>query len=421
MKVFVYLDFLPRRTGSGAHLRFYSNAQALLDLGFEVEFVEVSPKVSPYELPEEFSECRVRHVPVGVDRVGMMGRIAFRLGVPTAGSMRYAFSPHKSMLEVSRELIIRFPNALHFVEGEQLGSAIPFLTTRRVVWSCHDLLSSVHLAIARVASELEGRAMSVPERRGIRFSTNAERRVARASPLILTISEGDRQRLRDWGYTQVETLPMSIPNTDLLEKRRTRSTRDGFLTLLHLGAISHLPSYDSLKFLLAEVFPILHNRVRERLRLKVVGRITPEDPRCRQILDLANCFPGQVEIAGFVEDLDPIFEKCDLQIVASFEESGLRTRIIESFAQGLPVVCTPAAAVGVLGARANRNILVANSAQDFASVLTAILDDPIQLDDVAYEARKTYDATYSRGVVANTLGKYLRHYMNVFSDQTSPV
>jgi glycosyltransferase involved in cell wall biosynthesis len=408
---FVYLDFLPNHTGSGAHLRFYSNAQALLDIGFELEFVEISEEPTKHALPEVFSGCRVRHFPVADDDPGPMGRLAFRLGQPTRASMRYAFPYHRRMLGVAYELMVRHPEALHFIEGEHLASTLPFLPSGRVVWSCHDLLSPVRASIARASSALEGRPLSTPEKREIRFAIKAERRMAQAAPLILTISDADRKTIEKWGCRRVETLPMSVPGAD--ESRAgIRSRRDdGRLSVLHLGATSHLPSYDSLCFLLGEVLPILADSVRDGLHIRIAGRGDKADPRSRRIRELAARFPRQVEMLGFVEDLEPLFLGSDLQVVATTEKTGLRTRIVESFARGLPVAGTTAAAAGLLGIRSGENIMLADSAPEFATMLASLVHQPARLHEIAATARRTYDILYARDAVATTLAKALdRHF-----------
>ncbi len=412
-RVFHYVNFLPHHTGSGAHLRFYSNAQALIDVGLDLEFVEVSAEPSTHAVPEAFAGCRIRHVPAQPDDPGALGRVAFRLGHPSRAAMRYAFPHHRSMTAVARELMTTYPDALHFIEGEHLASTLPFLPTGRAVWSCHDLLSPVKSAIARAASGLERRPLSTPEKREIRFARRAEQRMARAAPLILTISEADRTSLEGWGFEHVETLTMSIPGIETAIAPLRFSSGGSRLSILHLGATGHLPSYDSLCFLLGEVLPILPEKVRQQLHVRIVGRSDQPGPRSRHIRDLAGEFPQQVELLGFIDDLEPLFTDSDIQVVASTERTGLRTRIVESFAHGLPVAGTTASAAGLLGVRPNENILLADSPADFAALLTDLVSRPEKLCEVSAHARRTYDQLYSRNAVADSLARTLQEHLGI--------
>jgi hypothetical protein len=418
---FIYLDFLPSPTGSGAHLRFYSNAQALIDSGFNLEFIVVSADPTSQVLPDAFAGCRVRRVPVRIDHTGLMARIAFRLGRPTRESMRYAFPRHRDMLAVAEELILRHPEALHFIEGEHLASTLPYLPAGKLVWSCHDLPSPVKAGIARVASELERRSPSTPEKRDIRFALKSERLMARSAPLILTISDADRVTLQSWGYDQVETLPMSIPGAEELRPTLCARADRERISLLHLGATSHLPSYDSLKFLIGEVLPMLSAEVRSRLHIRIVGRSDQPDQRSIYIKQLAARYPKQVEMLGFVEDLEQVFADSDLQVVAPTEKTGLRTRIVESFARGLPVAGTTAATAGLIGIRPGENIFIADSPPDFASMLTSLMRQPTCLSDVAANARRTYDEFYGRNIVAESLAGSLRKHLFMDVGATSHI
>ena len=353
------------------------------------------------------------HVVAAPPAKSVTGALMYRAGYPGEAAAAYYFARHST---VHREAMLRerqYPGCLHQFENF-CESPIPFLSGINSIWSCHDLGSEVVALSNRIDQTLASRGASIPERRELRFIHNFERRVAKKSRLIVCITPRDRDTIRsEWGYLQAEHLPMSIPDVPG-SVDRTDWVRSGKLNLLHVGAIAHLPSYRSLEFLLTEVFPRLRKEVLERISLRVAGEILADNSRCQSIVDLCSRYP-QVQLLGKVPDLMAFYSSSDLQVAASTEATGLRTRVIESFALGLPVLSTTAACRGVAGIRPGENILLADTPEAWVQALESILESPDQLSRLARNARKTYDTIHSSGVVATALGSFLARYFSIES------
>jgi len=407
---------VPRKSSSGAYLRFYSNCRAYLDLGFQVEVVQVVTEAdvsaAAPELPVTWS-----HVVAAPPPRSVTGALMYRAGYPGEAAAAYYFARH---VAVRREAMLRerqYPGCLHQFENF-CESPIPFLPGINTIWSCHDVVSEVVALSNRIDQKLASRGASIPERRELRFIRNFERRVARNSRLIVCITPKDRDAIRsEWGYLNAEHLPMSIPEVPTVVDR-TDWVRSERLNLLHVGAIAHLPTYRSLEFLLTEVFPRLRKEVLERISLRVAGEILADNSRCQRILALCTPYP-QVQLLGKVPDLMPFYASSDLQVAASTEATGLRTRVVESFAFGLPVLSTTAACRGVAGIRSGENIVLADTAEAWVQALESILESPTQLSRLARNARMTYDTMHSSTVVATALASFLATYFSIGSPQAS--
>jgi glycosyltransferase involved in cell wall biosynthesis len=201
---------------------------------------------------------------------------------------------------------------------------------------------------------------------------------------------------------------MSVPVEEA--PARIRNWADGgTLRLLHIGKVASLPGFRSLQFLLRDVLPRLDRAVLERIQLHVVGEVAG-DARGAAILELARPFP-QVRFEGFQEDLRSWYASSDLQLVGCTEATGLRTRIVESFAYGLPVLSTSVGAAGVAGLRPDHNILLADDPGEFAAIIGRLLATPDRLATLADAGRSTYAQTYSRSVVASTLRELLDRHL----------
>lgn len=120
-----------------------------------------------------------------------------------------------------------------------------------------------------------------------------------------------------------------------------------------------------------------------------------------------------VSFRGFVEDVTPYYEASDLQIVASTDALGLRTRIIESFAYGLPVISTTVGAEGIGGFVPGKHLLIADAAEDFVRHLTHLMKSPETLSELSANARAFYIEHQSSTAVATRLSELLATYFSI--------
>lgn len=409
-RVCVWLDFVPEGSGSGADLRFYSNLQAFLDLGFLVELVVVSAAVPRRHPRGPMAKLPVRYVRLSADDSGIASRLAYRAGLPVRAGFEYAFPGHAQIVAELQRGIAQDPELLHFIEGEHLTSALPFVKSSRLIWSYHDSPSQVALASARIAAGIERRGLHRAEKRAVRFAARAETRMLRSAPLVLTISDTDRARIAGEHLAPVATLPMSVPDEDPYRLNAGFPVAPDPLRLLHLGRTAHLPSYRSLEMLLEQVLPALPQEVLERIELFVAGSHEGEDSRSRRIRELAARYQRQVRLLGFVDDLKDLVRKVHVQVVATPETTGLRTRIIESFACGLPVLSTRRGAAGILGMKHGGNIVLAETPAEFAEAIVRLASGQEKLRSLAEGGCALYQARYSRRVVAQRLEEILREH-----------
>jgi glycosyltransferase involved in cell wall biosynthesis len=315
------------------------------------------------------------------------------------------------MLRAVRERQRSNPLALHQLEGDSLGNVAPFLPGLNAVFSHHDLSADALGAIYRMSADLNGRSPTAAETREIRFMAAAEERICRASRLILCISDYDRQVLQErFGLRHAVYFPMSVTP----ERPVARTAVDGeTLRLLHIGKVNHLPTFRSLEHILRDVFPRLQPATLDRLQLRVAGKVDEGDPKCRRILALGEPYRKQIVFTGFVQDLAAEYARADVQVVASTEASGLRTRIVESMAWGIPVLSTMVAARGIAGLDPGRNILLADGPEEFAAELDRLARDKNRLLAIAAGGSELYRTRNSRRAVAAELGKRLADFYSL--------
>ncbi|MBN1449912.1 MAG: glycosyltransferase family 4 protein [Anaerolineales bacterium] len=408
-KVYFYIqDYLPLHDGSGPYIRAYSNVRAYLDLNFDVEIIHIQTRPQfPFSIDPTLPSARWTHLEFFPSKYGNpLDYVAYCLGRPLDLALNHYFKIRRFVRREIRHREVVTPGALHHFEYLRTLSAAINYPKLNAIGDFPDFESKFLREQARMRQEI---GQSFGGLAGLKYMERAERMAVDQSRLILAIAKHENEMLRqEWGCTHAEFLPTSWADETPLQRTRAWG-EGGILRLIHVGRIDSLASFRSLPFILQEVFPRLGEDVLSRLELIVIGEI-PETKRSRVILEAAQPYP-QVHFLGYQKDLRLFYAAADLQIVGSIAATGLRTRIIESFVYGVPVLSTIPGAEGVEGMIPGKNILLAENAEAFAQHLRDLVASPERLKDLAEGGQLTYRFHYSRSVVADKLATFLERHV----------
>jgi GT2 family glycosyltransferase len=148
-------------------------------------------------------------------------------------------------------------------------------------------------------------------------------------------------------------------------------------TLLFLGSFRHLPNVEALQWFLLEVFPRIRKE-EPRARLVIVG----SDPPPRHSLRDAEA----IEMIGFVEDVREPLMRYSLFVCPILAGSGVRVKLLEAFAAGIPVVSTRMGAEG-LAEKDGEICALADDPEAFAGHVVRLLRFPEEAEALARRAR----------------------------------
>jgi len=170
------------------------------------------------------------------------------------------------------------------------------------------------------------------------------------------------------------------------------------MTMLFLGSFRHTPNQVALDWFSRHVLPLIVQKLPDA-RLLVAGSDPP--PR--------HAFPdplGAIDLLGFVEDIQPLFSECALFICPIRSGSGIRVKLLEAFASGIPVVSTRLGAEGL--AREDEEFCaLADDPETFAARVVELLTDAEKAARMAERARREVEANWDMAVVIGRLvGRY---------------
>jgi glycosyltransferase involved in cell wall biosynthesis len=176
-------------------------------------------------------------------------------------------------------------------------------------------------------------------------------------------------------------------------------------TMLFLGSFRHKPNFEALDWFLDGVMPRVLARCPDA-RLRVIGSDAPP-------AGTLPGFNGSVAFEGFVPDLAAPLAESAVFVCPILSGSGVRMKLQEAFAAGIPSISTTLGAEG-LGSEDGRFCRLADDHDHFAQAIIDVFEHPAEAAEMARRARGFIEE--SRGLVAMTQ-RLLATYRRALSEK----
>jgi polysaccharide biosynthesis protein PslH len=221
-----------------------------------------------------------------------------------------------------------------------------------------------------------------------------EQSACRRADLVLTVSEEDAEGLRTLvpdRAEQIKAVPIGVDTDYFSVVERKPDSR----TLLSIGTMYWPPNVDSLLYFHSEIWPKIKTRVSEA-RLNIVGARPTAAIRALGETDPA------ITVTGSVPDVRPHGADCGVFIVPLRSGSGMRVKILNALAMGLPVVSTTVGAEGI-DITDGEDILLADTPEEFAGATVRLLTEPGLGMRLGAAGRRLMEERYSWDVTGRAL------------------
>jgi glycosyltransferase involved in cell wall biosynthesis len=184
----------------------------------------------------------------------------------------------------------------------------------------------------------------------------------RRCDLVVTHSPADAAALRRW----LPRLPVEyVPSGVNLREWPICFDPAAADEVLFVGNYLHPPNLEGALWLAREVWPLVL-RARPTARLTLAGRAPPPG--------LQALAGAGIRVPGILPDLRPLYARASLVAAPIFWGSGVRIKLLEALACGVPVVATALAAEGI-DLRDGESALLAERPAAFAAAIVRLLDD----------------------------------------------
>jgi glycosyltransferase involved in cell wall biosynthesis len=223
-----------------------------------------------------------------------------------------------------------------------------------------------------------------------RAMARAEKRYLRQADHVLTVSQTDADYFaHDLPREKLTVIPTGV-DTDFF---RPTAAEEEANSLVFTGSMDWMPNEDGIFYFAEEILPRICEAI-PTARLSVVGR----KPSAR-MKALAATDPHHLHLTGWVDDIRPYLAQSAVCIVPLRVGSGTRLKIFEAMGMGKAIVSTTIGAEG-LPVRHGVDVLLADSPDDFAKSVVALLGDAGERQRLGHAARELVETKYSWGSVA---------------------
>jgi glycosyltransferase involved in cell wall biosynthesis len=204
-----------------------------------------------------------------------------------------------------------------------------------------------------------------------------EGRLARESHLTLCVSERDRNALQKaaGGAFPSAIVPIGI---EVHERSVVVPARTG--RLLSIATMHYPPNADAVRWFLSHIWSLVAG-TNPDAAVDVVGPRPPQDIETWPQRD------SRITVHGYVEDVEPLYRGASMFIVPLLSGSGVRVKILEAMARGVPVVSTSIGADG-LDVEHGVHLLIADTPEAFAAAVNDLQSHPERAARLAAAARE---------------------------------
>jgi O-antigen biosynthesis protein len=154
---------------------------------------------------------------------------------------------------------------------------------------------------------------------------------------------------------------------------------------LFIGGFQHRPNIDAVLFFVKEIYPLVSEHLRDA-KFYIIGDKPPPE--------VAALATERIVVAGLQRDVRPFFDSVKLSVAPLRFGAGVKGKINQSMAFGVPVVATSLAIEG-MELKDREDILVADEPEEFARVIIELYESEELWNRISENGVRKTRALYS--------------------------
>jgi polysaccharide biosynthesis protein PslH len=248
-----------------------------------------------------------------------------------------------------------------------------------------DLHNALWLLYKRLAETTSSRAQKALLNRDWPLLKRYEGTLCRNFDAVLAVSGEDRAALEDaMGGPRDDLLvvPITIDGDAVPAVERAPDAS----RLLHIGTMYWPPNIEGVTWFLDQILPQIR-AARPDVGFDCVGARPPA------ALTDRNSAGAGVNVTGYVDDVGPYLRGAAVFVVPLLAGGGMRVKILNALAQGLPIVTTRLGCEGI-ALEHGVHALIADTPAEFAAATLRLLNDRAAADALGRNARALFEQRY---------------------------
>lgn len=213
---------------------------------------------------------------------------------------------------------------------------------------------------------------------------------------VIVLTERDRRLLGEFlpGLTSV-LIPTGVDIEHYLPDP-SRLIEGVGTRIAYVGHYRHFPNLDAALYFLKDIFPLIRAEIPGAVFYAIGSGVTP------QLQELAG---PSVVVTGEVADVQPHLAAADVFVAPVRLGGGIKGKILEAMASGIPVVATEETAQGV-DCVPGEDFLVASDAHDFAEKTLSLMKDAALRRKLSVSARRRVEELYDWKKIVSRMDAY---------------
>jgi polysaccharide biosynthesis protein PslH len=225
---------------------------------------------------------------------------------------------------------------------------------------------------------------------------NYEKKQLNKYDILLPITQRDLDHFVALGFHQKS---MVVPiGLDAADYTPDPTSFQKPLSLSFIGSLDWMPNVEGLNWFLSKVWPFAKAKF-PTIQLHIAGRNTPES--------LYRLQDEQLVIHGEIPDAKVFINSHSIMLVPLLSGSGMRVKILEGMALGKVVLTTSVGLEGITATH-QKEVLIANTPDDFLEALDYCYKNEKQLPRIGEAARQLLLRDYDNMTIARQVMRFLQ-------------
>jgi glycosyltransferase involved in cell wall biosynthesis len=355
----------PRSSGHDVHT--YYMMKACADLGHDVSIATV---VQPEDAALDGLSHIRRFCLNGTNGHHVGSEMASVAGTKLQLRFRNYWGIPPERLQALQKAVRQFNADAVVVSGLDALPYFPGLTSVKRVWYAADEWVLHHLSQVRPGSRTISEDLRAAAVKGL-----YERAHRRVVDRVWVVSESDRRAVR-WiagvPNKRIDVFPNGVDGAFYSPGGESRAEN----TAVFWGRLDFGPNMQALEWFCGRVWPLIRWQVPDA-RFTILG--FHPTPRTQKLATL----PG-VSLQPDLPDIRSVARRHSVVVLPFVSGAGIKNKLLEAAALGLPIVCTPKTSLGLRG---NPPLLSEASAAGFAAAVVKLWRDPDRQNQLSSDLR----------------------------------
>jgi len=291
-------------------------------------------------------------------------------------SLRESFAFSKNLLKILKEKILLNKYDLIWFNHERTYQYSLYISSCKKIVDLHDVTSERHKRTFLKEKNFFLKLIHLYEFFRIK---NVERKILKNVDGVIVTSKEEKRKIKN---------SKKVYELAFYPEIKIKKLENDEKNILFIGDMDYFPNRDALFYFIKKIFPHIKEKIKD-VKLIIVG------PSINKSIEkLSN--GKDIIVKGFVPKIEEVYSKINVLVVPIRIGTGIRVKIIEAMANGIPIVSTKIGCEGIKGIKDGVNIMIRDNPLEFAEAVERILVDKKLAESISksgYELVKKYYST----------------------------